>query len=299
MDRVIVLMSTYNGEKYLRTQIDSILAQENVIVELLVRDDGSSDQTQSILEEYRKHGNLKWYGGANLKPAGSFMDLIQKAGKAEYYALSDQDDYWLPGKLSRAVEQIKSIKEGQPVLYCSTTTLTDENLNVIDDKRSKNELFTVKQALIGSGAAGCTMCFNQELMELIRKPHPDSRLMHDNWIYKLCAVVDGTILKDSKSYIMYRQHGGNAIGGLAQNNHPYRRHFQSIKQEKRYRSEGIAALFEAYKDDMPNENQLITGQLAYYRKGFRRWKILFDKGYNTGNRRNDILFKVAIVFGLF
>lgn len=299
MEKIIVLMSTFNGEKHLREQIDSILAQMDVNVELLVRDDGSSDRTTEILAEYQEAGKLRWYTGENLKPAYSFMDLIQRAGDAPYYALSDQDDYWLPEKLSRAVRMLREAEPSRPALYHSRTILADENLNPINDERKGNQITTVKQALIGSGATGCTMCFNRALLELLRKPHPDFKLMHDNWIYKVCMVTEGSILRGDKPYILYRQHGNNAIGGFSQKQHPFRRHLKSIRGEKCYRSEGIAALYEAYQDDMPEENRKTTELLAYYKKGLNRFRILADEGFETGNRRNDRLFKIAILFGLY
>ena len=87
MDTVIVLLSTYNGERFLREQIDSILNQEGIDVNLIVRDDGSKDSTLDILEEYKKEGKLKYYTGENKRTAQSFMDLIYTAPEAEFYAL--------------------------------------------------------------------------------------------------------------------------------------------------------------------------------------------------------------------
>ena len=299
MDRVIVLMSTYNGEKYLQEQIDSILGQDGVEVSLLVRDDGSTDRTKEILQAYQEAGKLSWYSGENLKPCGSFMDLIRKAGEAEYYALSDQDDYWLPEKLRKAVDRLQTADAAKPALYCSTTTLTDEALKPVEDARSTNELKTVKQALAGSGAAGCTMCFNRALLELLRKPCPEAGLMHDNWIYKICMVTGGYVWKDRESYILYRQHGDNAIGGFAQNEHPLKRHFRTMREEKRYRSHAISILYDVYAEEMPESNRTTVYRLANYRRGLNRWRILTDKGYRTGNKRNDLLFQAAILFGLY
>ena len=100
---VIVVMSTYNGEKHLREQIDSILAQDRQPVSLLVRDDGSTDGTVQILEEYEKQGALELIRGENLGVVGSFISLIARvADSADYIALSDQDDVWHADKLSRA-----------------------------------------------------------------------------------------------------------------------------------------------------------------------------------------------------
>ena len=106
---ITVLMSTYNGEKYLREQIESILNQKNVRVQILVRDDGSTDHTHIILDEYQKNGKLNWYTGMNLKSSKSFMNLVTKAPETEYYAFCDQDDVWNNDKLYRAVNKLKSM----------------------------------------------------------------------------------------------------------------------------------------------------------------------------------------------
>ena len=99
--RVAVLMSTYNGEKYLNEQIDSILSQSgNFELSLLVRDDGSTDETINILNKYQNLGKLKWYSGKNLGPGKSFIDLLYKTHGYDYYAFSDQDDVWMTGKIA-------------------------------------------------------------------------------------------------------------------------------------------------------------------------------------------------------
>ena len=107
MRNILVLMSTYNGEKYLKEQIDSILAQKNVEVTIQVRDDGSTDGTIRILEEYQKCGKLNWYSSTNMGPAKSFLDLVYNAPlKYDYYAFCDQDDYWKEDKLYKAIETV-------------------------------------------------------------------------------------------------------------------------------------------------------------------------------------------------
>lgn len=100
---VTVLMSTYDGENFLRDQIESILNQEDVYVHLIVRDDGSKDRTINILEEYQSRGKLEWYSGKNLGSARSFLNLVSKSPDNEYYAFSDQDDVWFSKKLKRAI----------------------------------------------------------------------------------------------------------------------------------------------------------------------------------------------------
>ena len=120
-------MSTYNGEKYLREQIDSILGQRGVEVTLLVRDDGSSDATLSILDEYKSSGLLDYYCGSNLGPARSFMHLLQNAPASDFYAFSDQDDKWMDDKLLAAITSMEG-HESEPALYFSQTQLVDAGL---------------------------------------------------------------------------------------------------------------------------------------------------------------------------
>ena len=100
-------MSTYNGERYLREQIDSILQQIDVEIELIIRDDGSNDGTVQIIEEYAsKYPCISYYCGDNVGVGKSFMELLKNAPTADYYAFSDQDDVWLKDKLIRAVKAI-------------------------------------------------------------------------------------------------------------------------------------------------------------------------------------------------
>lgn len=212
MEKIVVLMSTYNGEEYLREQLESIFSQEGVEVTAIVRDDGSTDQTLSILQEYEKKGALQFYTGENLKPAKSFMDLIYIAPDAMYYALCDQDDVWIQGKLKTAVDFLKS--HDKPALYYHGMNLVDKELNKYGyyfREQEKAESLEYS-CLYGDGIAGCTMVFNDKLMTAIREYKPAFITMHDGWIHRVCLCVHGCICGDKTAYINYRQHDNNAIG---------------------------------------------------------------------------------------
>ena len=109
MHNIAVAMSTYNGELYIKEQINSILEQKNVKVELFVRDDGSKDKTLGILETYgEKWNNIHFIKGENLGVGNSFMELLYSIGcEYEYYAFADQDDVWLPDKLNQGIAKIE------------------------------------------------------------------------------------------------------------------------------------------------------------------------------------------------
>ena len=106
--KLIVLMSTYNGEKYLREQLNSLVTQKFKPDQIMIRDDGSNDSTMDIIKYYAdSYKFIKYYQGENLGPAKSFMELINKAEDADYYALCDQDDVWFDDKLSTAVDTLE------------------------------------------------------------------------------------------------------------------------------------------------------------------------------------------------
>ena len=128
MKKVLVLLSTYNGEKYLREQLDSVLSQEGVDVSLLIRDDGSKDGTINILKEYSAKLNVDYYEGANRGPSESFHDLLLHAQGYDYYAFCDQDDDWHKDKLRTAVERLEQMNQEAPILYCCNLNVVDENL---------------------------------------------------------------------------------------------------------------------------------------------------------------------------
>ena len=114
MKSIQVLLSTYNGARYLREQLDSLLSQENVDIKILVRDDGSTDDTIKILNEYQNRGLLAWYTGPNMRPAKSFLNLLIQSPESEVYAFCDQDDVWKPEKMYMAVCQLKTVSTDIP-----------------------------------------------------------------------------------------------------------------------------------------------------------------------------------------
>lgn len=213
-DKIVVLVSTYNGEAYLRCQLDSLIHQTRK-AEILIRDDGSSDSTRIILKEYaNKYPNIRWYTGKNLKPAHSFYDLIMNVSKAyDYYFFCDQDDVWLNDKLEIAVDRLKDYKF-TPAMYYSATKLVDSKLNIIGENfRNPNySRSLICSFLHGSLITGCTICINKELLMKLKQYTPVSMSMHDAWIHRLCLSIGGEIIADSTPHILYRQHSSNVLG---------------------------------------------------------------------------------------
>ena len=215
---VAVLMSTYNGEKYLKEQIDSILQQEgNFKIQLVARDDGSTDSTQEILNIYQKKGLLRWYQGENVGPALSFMELVHNTDGCDFYALADQDDVWSRDKLARAIKLI--MEKGnleKPVLYCSNARLVNRDLESLGRdvyrKPPKTDFFTLTCA---GGLLGCTMVYSSSLQALLTShvgPSKNDIVMHDFYIALVCAGCGGELIYDDYPSLKYRQHGNNTIG---------------------------------------------------------------------------------------
>src|SRR5882762_2968068 len=129
-----VLLATYNGARYLRPQIESILNQEGVSFRILVRDDGSVDETPAVIEHYRRMRPdrfIRVSGSDHLGAAGNFASLLREA-KAPYAALSDQDDVWAPHKLRTLLGVMRDLESrygtGTPILVHSDLTVVDETL---------------------------------------------------------------------------------------------------------------------------------------------------------------------------
>ena len=300
MEKVAVLLSSYNGEQFIREQIESILAQEDVDIELYVRDDGSSDSTTEILEEYQKQERLNWYTGDNLKPAQSFMNLIRTVQtKAKYIALSDQDDYWLPDKLRTAIGILKNYPENKPALYYGNTKMVDQNLKEIKQEPVTYVSKTMKQSVISSGCTGCTLCMNRSLFDLLRLQPMRFTMIHDMWIHKLCIAIGGELYFDYEPHILYRQHGSNQIGGQSFLLKRIKRHFNTAFKNQCFRSHCCNALYRAYGDMMPEENRKVCELVLNYHKGLNRFRIAFDRGYRLGDKRLDLIFIVSVLLGVF
>ncbi|QHQ61055.1 glycosyltransferase [Anaerocolumna sedimenticola] len=214
MKKVQILLSSYNGEKFIKKQIDSILQQDFKELSILIRDDGSSDRTIDIIKEYSLlHKNIKFYTGKNIGAQNSFFNLLENADQTcDYYALADQDDIWKNNKVSKAIDELDKYDNNFPVLYSSDVTLVNEQLKIIKNKiRNYHVSPSFGNALVENICIGCTLVLNKKLLDLITNNIPHFSYMHDWWIY-IVASYFGTIIFDYNSYVFYRQHSNNAIG---------------------------------------------------------------------------------------
>ncbi len=216
--KVCILLCTYNGARFLVQQLDSLEAQTHANWVVVASDDGSDDQTLAILRSYQakwQQGKLVIKNGPQKGFCQNFLSLAcDPEIKADYYAFCDQDDVWLPEKLTVALSTIRGNQtRDTPFLYCGRTTYVTERLKPC----GMSPLFvfppSFRNALVQSIAGGNTMVFNQSAKSLIEKAGTQNVPSHDWWVYQLISGAEGDVYYDPVSRLLYRQHEGALIGG--------------------------------------------------------------------------------------
>lgn len=296
--KVAVLMSTYNGEKYLREQIDSILGQRGVEVSLLVRDDGSSDATLTILDEYKNSGLLDYYCGNNLGPARSFMNLLQNAPASDFYAFSDQDDKWMDDKLITAITSMEGY-ESKPALYFSQTQLVDAQLNYIPSVIINPKL-TFGESLIYKFIGGCTMVMNHRLREAVGNFMPKIMPMHDIWIYSIALGIGAFVHFDPTPHILYRQHSNNTVGLGQGATYEWKKRFRrfTTKNDERYLQ--ARELSNGYHDKLTAPNAaLLTLFIEGKTNVTRRFRMLTNRSLRCADCTTQLLFWINLLFNKY
>lgn len=213
---VAILLSTFNGEKYLAEQLDSIASQTYADWMIIASDDGSKDSTISILESYQERfgeDRLKIVYGPGRGFAANFLSMAAGASiSASYYAFCDQDDIWHSNKLERALVMLQAAGSERPAMYCSRTRLVDEFGRPLGYSPLFQRRPSFNNALVQSLAGGNTMVFNDAARGLIRSVGVVPIVSHDWWVYLLVTACEGLVVYDSRANIDYRQHGANLIG---------------------------------------------------------------------------------------
>lgn len=216
-NKIAILMATYNGEKFLRKQLDSIENQTFSDWCLYVVDDGSTDSTYQILEEYKnKWGSDKIVLSKkqNEGCTKSFLTLVCDPNiKADYYAYSDHDDIWEPTKLQRAIDFLKTKDNSKPQLHCSSATIIDEFDNMIGVLPNRKKPLSLKNALVQSFGVGNAMLFNDATRNvLLNVGIMDFMGNHDWWTGVAVTAAGGQAYYDPFRAVLYRQHRSNYMG---------------------------------------------------------------------------------------
>lgn len=217
-----ILLATYNGERYLRAQIDSLLSQTESNWKLLIHDDGSSDSTCEIIRSFQElypekinfiEDSIRTGGARN-----NFSHLLSFSS-APYVMFCDQDDVWRKDKIEitlrkMLVEERKN--PGKAILIHSDLEVVDEDLNVVassmfDYQRLPRNISSLSDMVVQNNVTGCTVMLNRKAVE-VSLPIPSEAVMHDWWI--ACKVIQnsGVVGFIPNSLVLYRQHGNNAVG---------------------------------------------------------------------------------------
>ncbi len=215
--QIAILLSTYNGGQYLPGQLDSFLAQTHTAWALHWRDDGSRDDSVALLRAFAAgQGRCTEHSDppGNLGVVGSYMTLLRAAapglGEADAIAFADQDDVWLPEKLARGLAMLP--RGEAPALYCARYVRTDALLRRLGESNRLRRPAGFPQALAQNVATGCTILLNRAAAMLVAASAPPIGTIHDWWCYLVVSAAGGLILRDEATVLLYRQHGGNAVG---------------------------------------------------------------------------------------
>lgn len=304
LPHIAVLLSSYNGEKFIKEQIQSILNQLNVHVHLLIRDDGSCDQTTIIINDLAaQDSRISIIEGKNLGAVKSFFYLLNQVDKNfDYYALADQDDVWKPDKLERATKTLWSNDPNLPAMYYSRLEFTDEQLNPIGFSIiPTNRGF--QNALVQNQATGCTVVINKIARENIVAKLPNWALMHDWWIY-LVVSATGCVYYDEYPGILYRKHGNNvtpatpwfALELLAR----IKRYLGQEKITQKV-TDQVIEFNRLYHEILSVEQRNITnGFLAARESGFfRRFQYILTMPVQRNTTLDNFILRILILIGKF
>lgn len=275
---VVVLMSTYNGERFIDEQVRSILAQLPTNGLLMIRDDGSCDSTVDKIRAF-EDPRIRLACGYNKGFAHSFLTLLGEApADAELLMFSDQDDVWLPEKIDRAWLHLRPLA-AQPALYCSAQMLVDERLRPLQATPPWPRGPSFPSALSENIVTGCTAAINRPAIKLLQRAGvPDGVYFHDWWLYLVVSTF-GTVVVDDVPTLLYRQHGANLIGHGAG---WYGRHVQVLRFLFKHDWVGIllgqvAALRLLYGDRMGAEQDSLLNKHFNFlgRHASPKWRLVF------------------------
>lgn len=300
--RVQILLSTYNGERFLEKQLDSILALEDFDeCRVLVRDDGSSDGTREILRRYEANERIDVVYGENVGITDSYLWLLQNADpESDFYAFSDQDDIWLPQKLVHSKQALARHPGDQPLMCASLSRVIDENDEKLYDLPVPKRGVSFYNAMVQNVLPGHTQVINRRMREIILSRGMDNVHVIDWWDYLVAACV-GTVEFLPEYTVLHRQHGGNAVGMTETRLQNLRRRLSYIRQGRGNAfSRQLNAFYHRYRDLMPEEYRLETERFlnSLPRFGSRLRYVLSCRAYRQ-SRKEDLAFRVLYLLGKY
>ncbi len=268
--KVAVLISTYNGDKFLKKQLDSILSQTYKDIDICIRDDGSKDDTVKIIREYmQEFQNIKFDEGQNVGFLKSFYMLLQNNDEYDYYSFCDQDDVWESIKIESLLSELKKLDNNKPNMAFSDSDYYDEQLNFISSG-DKNKTPSFRNSLVECISQGMTMIVNKKLRDIIIEKKVENVVFHDQWTYMIASSM-GNIVYVKESLVKYRRLENNVTSEG--------KGFLEI-MKWRIRKLVLDNGFKKFKNQILEFKNLFYNDLS---KENQELLNLFTKGYNLKN----------------
>lgn len=290
--KIAVLLSAYNGEAYIKAQLDSILSQTEQAVCILVRDDGSTDRTAEILKAYESAGDITLISGENLGFKESFHQLLLCAPEADYYAFSDQDDLWLPDKLSRAVSRLAE-KDGKlPLLYHGAYMETDEALCPIKPMLPPEPPFCFQRALTENVISGFSMVINGVMRETMLR-FDWSRLDYHDWLAGAIAFGFGEAVLDGEVSALHRRTDRSLSRGSRKKDIGW---FASAMRGDSNMKRRNDAFLAAYESELPEKNRLLLARFADPSLRNRLWRAFYPSRWRY-RLPDELAVRLAMLMG--
>ncbi len=295
------MMSSYNGEKYICEQINSIISQQGVDIDLFIRDDGSTDRTTAIIEDLsQKNGNIHAKFDLNKGPSESFMDLVYSPdiNEYDYYAFSDQDDIWDDDKLIRAVSIM--CQSNKPLLYYSALLSFQENGGekklIVNDRE-----YSFAESFIQSHFPGCTMIINKSGMKLIRSiARPKSVIMHDLFLVQVFMATGNRIIYDRESRINYRIHGNNVSVKKENAIGEFNRLRNVFKKQKGQRVSAAQDFYGVMKESLVDGKKETVLTVAEYKKSIKNTFKMINMILRTKlGLKIKVMYCVAVIIRFY
>ena len=300
MKKVLVLMATHNGEKYIEDQLLSILNQKNVDVDILVSDDNSCDTTIEIIKKYLYTNKIKITSGVFGSPQKNFYNLINVADgiNYDYYAFSDQDDVWIEDKLENAISKL-SEEKNEFLFYSCNSLPVDENLNSLNSKYKTKLVDAFSKSLICSNTQGATMVINRKLLNLLKGKESQTKIMHDVWIHKTTLLIGGKVLFDSSVGLYYRIHSNNVVYKRRKLIDKIIKKVNDIftKKDDYLISKLILEWENNFNDEITDNNKEIINKIKNTKKFSNRIKIICSKEFDSPFLFENINFKIRCLRG--
>lgn len=307
MFKVLVIMPTFNGKRYIEAQINSILQQKGIDVDILIRDDCSSDNTYEILIKYKDQypDKIHLYSGKNnLGPNGSIFELIHKIPKKDYdfYSFADQDDWWLEDKLISAISRLNEMNKDKPCLYLSNLTVTDENLNVRFLAYPIKQISCKKMNVFTDfSSSGNTFVFNKLALQIYQNGEFISEFHGDVWFYLRCVFL-GDVFYDKDSYILFRRNGENASGERYSGFRAWLERLiklpKIITSKNDMRRDMAIMLLSKYQRNLNENDKQILSLVANYKNSIvSKLQLIFSKKVKASTFGRQVIFITRVIFG--